>query len=282
MRAPKDFISSHAAGVLLACFTVVSLIGINLETGRDLVNPGGLVKGSATAVQYLLSSIGNFFSETVNSIGELKDLRDEYHNLQEQIKEFQTNIADLSVLQQENDRLREQLGFSRELKNRHIPARIIAMDPGSLFNGMTIDKGLRDGVSTDMPVIAYQDGRHGLVGKILSTGGRSSIILPVFDHDCYVAARFSESRYEGLVGGAGKKEGSLKMLYVKKRAVETIRYEDLVVSSGLRSLYPKDIPIGRVVSIEAPEWQSSLIIEIEPVIDFSRLEYVFVLVQEVD
>jgi rod shape-determining protein MreC len=67
------------------------------------------------------------------------------------------------------------------------------------------------------------------------------------------------------------------MRYVKKRARDEIRSGNIAVTSGLRSIYPGEIPIGEVIKIEAPEWQPSLIVEIEPVIDFSRLEYVFVL-----
>ncbi len=280
MRKPKDFISSHAAGSLLVLFFIISLVGMGVETRRQLINPTGLIKGTASAVQYIFSSIEGFISGTINSIGELNDLRKEYLSLQEQVKEYQMVKQDLDSLKLENDRLRRQLGFSIDQVYRHVPAHIIAMDPGSLFNGMTIDKGNRDGVAVDMPVIAYQDGRQGLVGKVVSAGVHTSMILPLFDQECYVAARFSESRYEGLVGGSDRKDGTLYMRYIKKRAKDEIHSGDIVVTSGLRSIYPGEIPIGEIFKIEAPEWQPSLIVEIEPVIDFSRLEYVFVLQQE--
>ncbi len=280
MRKPKDFISSHASGSLLVLCVIVSLVGMGVETRRRIINPSGLVKGTASAVQYIFSSIEGFVSGTINSIGELNDLREEYLSLQEQVKEYQMVKQDLDSLKMENDRLRRQLGFSIDQEYRHVPAHIIAMDPGTLFNGMTIDKGNRDGVAVDMPVIAYQDGKQGLVGKVISAGTHTAMILPVFDQECYVAARFAESRYEGLVGGSDRKDGTLYMRYVKKRARNEIHTGNTVVTSGLRSIYPGEIPIGDVIKIEAPEWQPSLIVEIEPVIDFSRLEYVFVLQQE--
>ncbi len=280
MKKPKEFISSHAAGCLLAVSIFICLVGMGFETKNRFTNPVGLVRGSAAAIQYLFASVGNFFSGTVNSIGELRDLRKDYRALQNQVEHYQIIQRDLDSLRAENDRLRDQLSFSGELSYRHVPARVIAMDPGTLFHGMTVDKGMSSGVAVDMPVIAYQDGRQGLVGKVISATSRTAMILPVFDHECFVAARFSAGRYEGLVGGDGKKGGALFMRYVKKRAKEEIRYGDLVVTSGLRSIYPASIPIGRVVGIEAPEWQPSLIIEIEPAIDFSRLEYVFILKQE--
>ena len=48
----------------------------------------------------------------------------------------------------------------------------------------------------------------------------------------------------------------------------------------MNSLYPKGIYIGKVRAIRAKEYDTSLELAIDPVVDFSRLEYVFVLVTE--
>jgi hypothetical protein len=67
------------------------------------------------------------------------------------------------------------------------------------------------------------------------------------------------------------------MRYVKKIAIDAFGYGDLVVTAGLGGIYPKGINIGRVRIIRARDYETSLELEIEPIIDFSRLEYVFVL-----
>ena len=68
--------------------------------------------------------------------------------------------------------------------------------------------------------------------------------------------------------------------YVKKRARTEIRYGDLLITSGMSSIYPEGIYIGRVRTIGAKEYESTLALTVEPIIDFSKLEYVFVLRQE--
>jgi rod shape-determining protein MreC len=95
-----------------------------------------------------------------------------------------------------------------------------------------------------------------------------------------VGARLLTSHYEGLVNGSG--DESVTMKYVKRYARSNIRYGDIVVTSGMKSLYPSGIFIGAVKAIHAREYDTSLELELEPVIDFSRLEYVFVLKGEVD
>ena len=67
------------------------------------------------------------------------------------------------------------------------------------------------------------------------------------------------------------------MTSIPKSARSALRVGDLVVTSGLSSIYPPDIYIGRVTSIGSKPWETSLSVDIEPVADFSRLEYVFVL-----
>jgi rod shape-determining protein MreC len=67
------------------------------------------------------------------------------------------------------------------------------------------------------------------------------------------------------------------MNYVKKIAKNKVTYGDLVVTSGLGGLYPKGINVGRIRDITAPTYQTSLVLQVQPIIDFDRLEYLFLL-----
>ncbi len=67
------------------------------------------------------------------------------------------------------------------------------------------------------------------------------------------------------------------MNYVKKIAKDKIAYGDLVVTSGLGGLYPKGINIGRIRDITAPTYETSLVLQVQPIIDFDRLEYLFLI-----
>ena len=62
---------------------------------------------------------------------------------------------------------------------------------------------------------------------------------------------------------------------MKKIAKEKIAYGDLVVTSGLGGLYPRGINVGRIRLITARPYETSLELQVEPIIDFDRLEYLF-------
>ena len=108
-------------------------------------------------------------------------------------------------------------------------------------------------------------------------GPVSALVLPLFDTTCYVPGRVLGARYTGLVNGQGDSLGHLTMTAVPKSARGTLKVGDLIVTSGLSTLYPKDVYIGRIREIGAKPWESSLVIDVEPTVDFSRLEYVFAL-----
>lgn len=264
-------------GLLLGVFLFISVVLLSFSGRKISFKPKEVGLSVVSVFQNSVSEVGDFFARTIRSVNELKKLQTEYEELQDQLTTYKTLERDLVELREENNRLREQLSFTERLTINHEPAEIIAKDPSNLFNTIIINKGSRYGVRRDMPVIAYQDGFHGLVGKIVNVGAFSSEVLPLYDRSCNIAARLQKSRYEGLISGGGNNSPFIQMRYVKKRARSEIEYGDLVVTSGLSQIYPQGIYVGRVRSITAKEYESTLNIDIEPIIDFTKLEYVFIL-----
>lgn len=231
----------------------------------------GGIHGAASAV-----------SRTALSIQELAKLRSEYAELVERVARYEQLERNAAEIRQENFRLREQLGFASGIRYRHIPGEIIGRDPDNLFSAIVINKGKRHGVEYNMPVIAFQNGVQALAGKVVQAGLVESLVMPVFDLSSFVPARLAESRYEGLVEGQGKREFPLVMRLINKRAREDIHFGDLIITSGISggaagAVYPGGITIGRVSRILYQEYETSMEVELEPSLDFSRLEYVFVI-----
>lgn len=233
-----------------------------------------------SVVQRMVDGVGDAFSSTVRSVGELGRLREEYEALLEELDRYQTLEGDIGQLRSENERLRSVLQFSRTVPFRNLPAEVIGREPGNMFASLTINRGSRDGVTVDTPVIAVQEGSQGLVGRVAHVSANSSVVAPLFDANTYVAGRLVDSRYEGLIGGGGAGTSELTMRYVDPQARTTAAYGDMVVTSGMSEMYPAGIQVGRVVGINATAWESSLTLTIDPLVDFGRLEYVFLLLRE--
>jgi rod shape-determining protein MreC len=224
----------------------------------------------------------SFISRTVLSVSELANLRREHAELLSQLERYEELERSNAEIYQENIRLREQLGFARSLRFRRIPAQISGRDPNNLYSALVVNKGSYSGVSNNMAVVAWQDGVQALVGKVIQIGAFESLVMPVFDINSQVAARFSVSRYEGIIEGQGSAETSLLMRFAPRRARSDINIGDIIISSGMGGIYPAGINIGRVSGVNVLEYENTLNVEIAPMIDFSRLEYVFIIDTEPD
>jgi rod shape-determining protein MreC len=220
---------------------------------------------------------GSLVSRTVLSVRELAGLRREYAELSGRLARYEQLERTAAEIRQENTRLREQLNFSQSLNYLHSPAELIGRDPDNLFSALVINKGKYSGVETNMAVIAWQNGIQGLVGKVVQAGQFESLVMPVYDVSSFVSSRFSVSRYDGIVEGQGGDDVPLRMRFIRKRARDEISFGDLVVTNGLGGVYPGGINVGRVSAIHYQDYEISMEVDLESVIDFSRLEYVFVI-----
>ena len=228
-----------------------------------------------------IHEVNSFFSRSISSISELASLRQEHANLLIQLDRYEELERSNAEIFQENIRLKEQLDFAKTLRYRNIPAQISGKDPDNLFSAIVINKGSYSRVTNNMAVIAWQNGTQALVGKVIQAGILESLVMPVFDINSQVSARFSVSGFEGIVTGQGNSEAPLLMRFVPKRAREEINIGDIIITSGLGGIFPKGINIGRVSGINTPEYETTLEIELIPMIDFSRLEYVFIMEAEI-
>lgn len=271
-KARVPFLHTTAIIMLL-----VSLLMISISTNKVHNFPTIVLRAVGSSVQELFYNVGSFFSNTILSIQRLKNLQDQYESLAKKLESYYQMERDFADTKAENARLKEQLGFYQTIKTVKTSAQIVASEPGNLYETYTINKGSKDGVQKNMAVVAFQNGVEGLVGKIISVNASTSVVLPLFDKRFYAAARFSRTRSAGLVNGRGSFLDDLVMEYVSRPNASEIQNGDLVVTSGLDSIYPGDLAIGRVRSIETDIIGSAVTIHLDPALDFSRLEYVFVI-----
>ena len=256
---------------------VISFSLLLLSTRSFIINFKGIGLSAFSGVRSGIYELSSLFSRTVLLIRELADLRKDHAELLQQLTRYEELERSNAEIIQENSRLREQLGFAQTMRFRYVSAQIIGRDPDNLFSAMVINKGSYSGVTNNMAVVAWQNGTQALVGKVIQTGVFESLVMPIFDLGSQISSRFSVSRYEGIVEGQGNPETPLVMRFIPKRARDEINTGDLIVSSGMGGIFPPGINIGRVSSVSFREYEITMEAEIETVIDFSRLEYVFLI-----
>lgn len=193
------------------------------------------------------------------------------NELTEENSRLRAELLEVEEFRLQNERLRKLLTFVDTVDRPALPAQIIGEDSSNWSRTVTIDKGGRSGLRVGLPVVAAE----GVVGRIIKTAPDSSRVLLVTDASSGVGALVQRSRSRGIVRGQG---GGLRLDYVRQNA--DIVAGDLLLTSGMGGVFPKGLAIGRVDRVEEQSYGQFQKIEVTPLVDFSLLEEVMVLVGE--
>lgn len=261
---------------LLVFLVILSGVMLAFSSGSFVINFRSIGFSVVSTFSKGIHNVEDGVKNFVGSVSALSKLRKDYNELVVKLENYEQMRRSNTEIRKENERLKELLDFSTSLEEKNYPSRIIARDTDNLYAYLTIDKGSAHGIKKNMPVIAYQDGNTGVVGKIIQVGKYASIVLPIYNLNCNLSSRIQNTRDLGLVSGNGSDGRPLSMKYIRKRVLDELHYGDIVVTSGENNNYMRDIPIGTISKITVLDYNSSLDIEIVPIIDFSRLENVVV------
>lgn len=265
---------------LFILLLLISSFSLAFSSGSFVLNIKNIGFSILSTIEKGVSTSVKAVTNTVNSVGELRKLKKEYDQLVIKLEKFEQLQRSNADIRKENERLKEQLDFVSSIEEKNIPAQIISRNLDDSYSYITIDKGSVNGIKKNMPVIAFQNGNQGLVGKIVQVGAFTSQIIPIYNMDNMVSTRIQNTRDLGLVNGQGSQDLPLELQYIRKRVMEDLNIGDIVVTSGENDNYKRDIPIGTIFKIEEIPYNSSLYIEITPIIDFSRLENLVVINQK--
>ncbi|HHY68622.1 MAG TPA: rod shape-determining protein MreC [Bacillota bacterium] len=221
----------------------------------------------------------NLFSAVRDTVTDYAVLLESKQELMEQNEELKRRVASLELLlaqlqevQERNQRLEELLQFREQLEGEYKGAYVIGRNPSKWFSAVTIGLGEEDGLKVNAPVLS----KSGLAGRIIKVDQSQAQVLLLTDPESGAGALVSRSRdYGVVVGGGGPK--TLTMTFFSKDV--DVKVGDVIVTSGIGTLYPEGLLIGKVIEVYIP--QPGLVKEcrIRPATDFEHLEEVLVMIK---
>jgi rod shape-determining protein MreC len=243
--------------LVFSLLILVSLLLLSANDNPQLREVRAYTVGFIGFVQDALSVIPNVFQlQRENEI----------------LRQLNVNLADevsrLREARLENLRLKEMLGLRESSPYPILAADVVAKSTHMLRNTITLNVGEVDGVKADMPIIS----EAGLVGKITATSSRFSVGQLMFNKDFRASAKVERSRVDGIIAWDGGEFVRLKNVPKKQDVVQG----DIVVTSEYSNVFPPRVRIGRVVHVEEKPASLFKDIDIEPSVDFIRLEQAFI------
>ena len=196
-----------------------------------------------------------------------RQLTEENLNLQTEVEVLRHRIAEL-----EHDSTPTERAVSRQLAGvRRIPAQVVSNSIRDRDNLITINRGEKDGVHTEMGVVCGT----GVVGIVYQTGKHYAVVLPVLNSHSSISCRLKDSEYFGYMKWNGGSPLRAFIDDIPRHA--RIRVGEQVETSGFSSVFPAGIFVGKVKRVLNSEDGLSYKLEIGLSTDFGRLREVSVI-----
>jgi len=255
----------------------------------QVVSP--IQEGASRALKPFRDFFG-WAGDTISAKGKVKDLTKERNQLYRQL------VTERGATS-ENARLRNLLqldGNNGVAAMKPISARVIGSSPTLWYATIVIDKGSSAGIRKDMPVIAADQDNGGLIGKVTNVTGDAAQVTLITDHTIAVSARVIADPHNdkpprnlnaspnGQVQTEVGRPNDLVLQYTTRN--DDIRPGDSVVSSGICSsrltgIYPPDLPIGTVTSVQDAGTDDQKV-NVRPLVNVRRVQFVQVLTKQVN
>jgi len=211
-------------------------------------NPFNFFRGVIFRVAYPFGKILFVSSEKtkqtiffVSSIGEMKS---ENEKLNDENVRLAAENAMLRDMKKENDILREQNNLFPRDRFEGQMAQVIGRDVGGVGNWIMIDKGIRDGISDGMPVIAF--GKN-LVGRVKKAYATSSQVMLLSNPESSINAEMGMTQAKGIVRG----EYGLGLILDNVLQTDKIDIGDEIITSGIGGGMPRGLLIGKAKEVYA-------------------------------
>lgn len=193
--------------------------------------------------------------------------RQESQRLRAELEQVRMRLQELEARAAEADELAALLDFKQSYSGGPlVAARVIAVSPGSATRTVLIDRGRESGLEPNMVVITPA----GVVGKVVAAFPGAAQVLLMTDQKSGVGVQVAGTRLQGVVKGTG---GSFcRLEYVPNE--ETVPVGAELFTSGQDQLFPKGLPVGRVVSVRPGDFFQE--IAVQPTARLTHLEHVLV------
>lgn len=253
---------------------MVVLLGLAYSTARqrpELSVVERAVRDGLAPLQYALSQSFYRLRAAFQTVGAIRTAQEENRRLKQVIVRLRTENASLKEARRENERWQRLLDFVHNSPISMVPAQVIGRDPSNWFGYVVINKGSRDGLRSNLPVVTEQ----GVVGVVRQVTSHTASVLLLVDSRSAIGGQVAETRDYVLVEGSSIRLGTA---VVKPLAPEVkLRRGATIITSGLGEVFPKGLTLGRVEQVVKGRYGLAPYGVLRPAVNFGRLEEVTVL-----
>jgi rod shape-determining protein MreC len=200
---------------------------------------------------------------------DLRGLHAENKRLQGEASILKRRLDQLEEQALETQRLQRLLAMRQAVPAEFLAARVVGKDSTNWFKTILLDRGSRDGVRRNQPVLAPD----GLVGRVVDVTPTSARVQLLTDPVNAIGGLIQRTRVTGIVSGNLGAGARVRYLPLMADVVGG----DEMVTSGMGGVFPKGIPIGWITAVERRSGALFQEATLQPAVNLSRLEEVLIL-----
>ena len=272
----KNIVKSRA--FLLLIFTLVCIILIVITSNKlgDLDWLSGVATAPMAPAQSFFSQISHDLLSNLSVFSNVSGVRAENEELQKRVEELEKENRDLLAEKERFGEITDILNLKGKLIDYTlIGGNVITREAGNWFSVFKIDIGGSDGVAVDLPVVSSN---MALIGRTIDVGRNTSKVITLIDEECVVSG-WIRSPEGGAVVVRGditlKEQGYCRIDLIPEDTVVTPG--DIIETSGIGGIFPREIEIGRVLSVRQTGNGLVRYAIVEPFADLKKIDEVYIM-----
>jgi rod shape-determining protein MreC len=259
-RSPPPFFKQGpSANVRLALFAVLALALLVFDARTQSL--AALRQGIGTVLYPLQRALlvpRDTLSAGFDYVGDINRLRTENAELRRLEAANARQLLEVEHLAQENHQLRELMGARDRAPVRSQVAEVLYDSRDPFTRRIVLDKGLQQGIVNGQPVIDSA----GVVGQVTRVFPLSSELTLLTDRHIAIPVQVQRNGLRAIASGSGQ-GGRMELRYLSVNA--DLKEGDVVVTSGLDSVYPPGLPVGKILSVDRSGSGNFARILVEPI-----------------
>lgn len=263
----KDFFSNKSIKILTITLAVAVIFSILGATGNPVIN---------SAVGFITNGLSQVTSAAAEATKQKSydELLKENKELKSENADLRTQLVDYYDLKDENARLWKYYKIKKENPDYElVPASVIRRDSGSDFYSFTIDAGKALGVREQDPVVTEK----GLVGFVSSVNGANCKVTTILSPETKAGALDKKTKDSGIISGSASLSDQNLTALTKVNTTSTIKKGNVIVTSGIGGVYPENIIVGKVQSVEFDKNEATKYAIVKPYEDIRTLTDVVII-----
>ena len=196
------------------------------------------------------------------------DLLVENERLREDLLVAQRELQLLESLASENSRLLDLREATQVIAGEVMPAEIINVSPDPYSKRILVNKGSEDGVFLGQALLDAK----GLMGQVNEVLPFSAWVLLITDSHHITPVEVNRNGERALARGSRSTVSELELEFVTQ--TQDMKAGDLLVSSGMGQVYPKNYPVAEVTSVYSDPGQDFTTVKARPLAQLASTRHV--------